>query len=373
MSLDDSQRWTGRFYNRDYPNGMAVRVHLTERGVVIGETSDSDQLVWPFGALQAEPLLTSTSKAATITYHYMPDVRLEVSSPAFIARLTQWAPQVAASHRTWSYLKMAAWGAVAAVMVWLVVAAVNSQPARWVAGLVPTETRQSLGRTVLGSMAGRYRACTGRAGREVLRGLKVRLIGNQGAGVQYNVTVVDWSLVNAFAAPGGQILLTNGLIQAARSAEEVAGVLAHEIGHSIELHPEAGIVRAVGLSAAIDLLTGGGGTLAGAGNWLLRNSYARQDERSADQQALSLLRQAGISQTGLVAFFDRIGRGSDQSNNTIGGLFRTHPYPQERAARVRRSERYPTQPAMSDTDWRSLRRICDETQSLEESLKSKPE
>ena len=352
-----------------------MRVHLSDRGIVIGATTDSEQLIWPYGALEATPLIGPADQTATLTYKYMPGVRLEVVSAEFGLKLARHAPQVAASHRNWGRLKLAMWAAAGLAVVWMVVAVFNSQPARLVAGFIPKEARQSLGRTVIGSMAERYRVCSAPAGQKALRGLRTRLLGGNEATAHYSITVVKWSLVNAFAAPGGQILLTNGLLQAASSAAEVAGVMAHEIGHSIELHPEAGIVRAVGLSAAIDMITGGG-TLTGVGNLLLRNSYARQDERSADLQALRLLQQAGISQSGLMDFFYRIGRGptdrgDTQNGGTIGGLFRTHPYPQERAARVRRSATYPTTPAMSRTEWRSLKHICDQTKTLEESLKSK--
>ena len=75
--------------------------------------------------------------------------------------------------------------------------------------------------------------------------------------MQVRVALLDWRLVNALAVPGGQIVLTRGLVQTAGSPDEVAGVLAHELGHAIELHPETGIVRAMGLSAAAQLMFAG--------------------------------------------------------------------------------------------------------------------
>src|SRR5438067_2076542 len=81
-----------------------------------------------------------------------------------------------------------------------------------------------------------------------------------------SVVLLDWSLVNAFAVPGGQIILTRGLVQRAGASDEVAGVLAHELGHTLELHPEAGIIRALGLSAAMQLaLAGSQGTISNIG------------------------------------------------------------------------------------------------------------
>ena len=75
----------------------------------------------------------------------------------------------------------------------------------------------------------------------------------------FNVRVYDWSLMNAFAVPGGQIVLTKGLIDKAETPDEVAGVLAHEMGHGIEMHPETGIIRSIGLAAAVEVMLGGAG------------------------------------------------------------------------------------------------------------------
>ncbi len=377
MSAEISQRWPAYLFTEEVPSGMPVKVHLDDRGIIIHATAGLDELVWPFGALHAAPLVRPDQTVVTLFYKYMPEARLEVRSNSFGAILAEQAPQVRASHRHWAYLKFGLLGAVVGLMAWLLFALWNSQPARFAAALIPKETRQSLGRTVIASMAGQYRVCVAPAGLRSLERLGRRLTNGLTAEADYHITVVNWSLVNAFAAPGGQMLLTNGLIRAAQSPEEVAGVLAHEMGHSIELHPESSIVRALGISAAIDIITGGGGSLSGLGTLLLQNSYARQDERSADEQAIRLLRRAGISQFGLADFFERIGRKSGSRNGgtgspTVGidGLFRTHPYPLERARRVRGSRTYTTTPAMSADAWRALREICRRTRPFSETTRS---
>lgn len=373
MTADDSQRWPAYLFTEEAPSGMPVKVHLDDRGIIIHARSGLEELVWPFGALHAAPLVTPDLAVVAVFYKYMPEARLEVRSNTFGMALGRYAPQVKASHRSWGHIKLAFLGAVIGVMAWMLFSLWYSHPARFAAGLIPKETRQSLGRTVIASMASQYRVCIAPAGIRSLQKLGHRLTDGVATNADYQITVVNWSLVNAFAAPGGQMLLTHGLIRAAQSPEEVAGVLAHEMGHSIELHPESSIVRALGISAAIDIITGGGGSLSGLGTLLLQNSYARQDERSADEQALRLLERAGISQAGLADFFDRIGRkaskrGSETGSSTIGidGLFRTHPYPLERAQRVRRSNTYATTPAMSADEWKALREICRRTRPLSE-------
>ena len=371
MPQAEHQRWPARFFADERTAGTPVRVHLSDRGIVIGGTADADELIWPYGALKADPRISSEVQSTTINYKYMPECRLEIATSGFGEKLGHYAPQVMASRFSLSLLKYVIIGAFLGAAIWMLVTLYYAQPARWIASAIPESTRKSLGQSVISSMADRYRVCISAPGRRSVDLLMARLLGSTTTQSQPNVLVVDWSLVNAFAAPGGQLLLTNGFIQAARTPEEVAGVLAHEIGHSIELHPEAGIVRAVGIAAAIDLITGGGGSLTGIGNLLLRNRYARQDERAADEQALRLLREARISQSGLIDFFERIGRSQDShggtgGGSTLGGLFQTHPYPLERAARARRSPTYAVRPALTQEQWRALKKICNETRPLGE-------
>ena len=178
------------------------------------------------------------------------------------------------------------------------------------------------------------------------------------------VVLLDWSLVNAFAVPGGQIILTRGLVQRAGSSDEVAGVLAHELGHTLELHPEAGIIRALGLSAAMQLaLAGSQGTISNIGLILTQLRYTRIAEREADAHALRMLKGAGISAKGFGDFFERLeskkpGEEAGKSASELEVILRTHPPTAERIAMVRAQPTYPATPALSADDWRALRDAC---------------
>ena len=154
-------------------------------------------------------------------------------------------------------------------------------------------------------------------------------------------------------------MLTRGLISQSGGPDEVAGVLAHEMGHGLELHPETGLVRVMGLSLAIELISGGNsGTLANLGLMRAQFSYTRAAEREADTHALQLLRSADISQQGIIDFFTRVEKidGSGVTGNLE--ILRTHPQIAERKATASAMPRYPTTPALSDADWQALRTIC---------------
>jgi predicted Zn-dependent protease len=238
-------------------------------------------------------------------------------------------------------------------------------------------------------MAENRNRCTDKAGHAALDAMAERLSKAGGTDRKFRIVVIDWDLLNAFAVPGNQIVMTKGLIAKAESPDEVAGVLAHEMGHGIEMHPETGIIRAVGLSAAIELMMGGsGGTLANMGLLLAQLGYSRAAEREADEQALGLLRKAGISQQGLAAFFRRVLKdeeGDDGGENPDSqsedktaeksnsgnsktavtkrafDLLRSHPPTAERAEMIRRTGPYAATPALDAQAWQSLKTICNAT------------
>ncbi len=365
-----SRSWPGKFSDGKTARGWPCRVRLDERGIIIAR-DEGAALVWPYGALRTPHPLSRGAQDAVITYTYMPEAQLFVGDAAFVAELGRAAPQLTTRAHRWRWATPLIAAAALVLAGFAVVWALELRPARAIAGLLPEQSRQAVGRNVVTSLAARHTACEAKAGRAALDALMARLLAGVARPDYFKITVLRWGVVNAFAAPGGQMVLTSGLIRAARSPEEVAGVLAHEIGHGVELHPETGLVRAVGLSALVELLTGGSsGTLSNIGALVLRNSYVRGDERAADYQALALLRQAGIAQSGLADFFERIGRraggkhtsgdASQRRPRAFGAfdLLRTHPYPEERAEMVRKSASYATRPALTSTQWRALKAIC---------------
>lgn len=360
-----SDVWPAQFSDGQTAKGWPARVRLDDRGIVIDRGDGEDELVWPYGALKTDNPISRNATEAHITYAHMPGATLFVSDAAFATQLSRHARQLTTTAQRWRWARPLIGAALVVAAIFAGVWLFELKPARTIAGALPESSRQAVGRNVIGYFTARFKACTAPEGKAALERMTARLLDGISGAERYSITVVNWGLVNAFAAPGGQMVITRGLIRAATSPDEVAGVLAHEIGHGVELHPEAGLIRSVGLSALIELMTGGsGGTLSNLSAMVLQNSYVRGDERAADRQALRLLKQAGISQEGLADFFERIGRkqGSSEklSRNSFGAfdLLRTHPYPKARAALVRKTAAYPATPALDAEDWQALRKIC---------------
>jgi predicted Zn-dependent protease len=348
--------YRGRFSDGRTASALPAAVHLAPQGLDIVPDGEAP-LVWPYAELAAASPVGRGSGDVLLSVPSMPGATLFVADVGFVAALVAKASHLGTGSQRWRYLRpmlaVCALLALAVAGLWLA----DVSPARGLASLLPTELRQSFGRQVVQSIAKGRAACQTPDGSAALRRLTERL--SAAAGQRFTVTVVDWDLVNAFAAPGEQIVIARGLVEKANGADEVAGVLAHEMGHGIELHPETGIIRAIGLSAAAEMIFGGSsGSLAGVGLVLVQLGYSRAAEREADARALEILEKAQISPQGFAGFFKRLDQRERGSGVSELSMLRTHPLLGERARLAESRPAYPATPALSESDWRALKAIC---------------
>lgn len=170
-------------------------------------------------------------------------------------------------------------------------------------------------------------------------------------GLQYTFYVVNAPEVNAFAVPGGHIYVNRGLIERARNASELAGVLAHEIGHVVERHGIEQWQRAqnanLGLAVLYGVLLGRTPSgleqaaiqIGGAGVF---SGYSREAEREADLVAIDYMIRAGYHPQGMVTMFETLLAERQRSPSTVEQWFSTHPTTQERIDNTRAAiNRYP--------------------------------
>lgn len=183
----------------------------------------------------------------------------------------------------------------------------------------------------------------------------------------YRVHISERQEVNAFALPGGHIVIFSGLILEAESAEEVAGVIAHEMAHVAKRHTIRGFVQAVGLSCAL-------WAVAGAENsevaWMVQDygaaygskKFSRDDEREADETGWAYLESADIDPRGLRDFFVRlhVQEGDPGEIDLEAELRRTHPSHAERVAYLKKlaeQAKPARQYAMIDLNWERTQRL----------------
>lgn len=165
----------------------------------------------------------------------------------------------------------------------------------------------------------------------------------------YRFLILDSPEVNAFAAPGGFIFVTRGLLRLTKSEAEVAAVLAHEVAH-VEQEHGLKAIRKERLSAAVlgigaDALQTYGSSevravtaaladsVSDLTKTIINNGYSRETEFEADKAAVRILRDTGYPPQALLTM---LGSLKKLPRDGEGGFSRTHPQPDARLAQVRR-------------------------------------
>jgi predicted Zn-dependent protease len=270
-----------------------------------------------------------------------------------------------------SRVKVVAWSVAAVIS--LVLVAVFGVPAiaDRLTPLVPYTWERKLGDAVDAQLrrhldtsgAGEAFVCGGRdgetEGRAALDRLLARLTAQASLSVPLQVAVLRTSDVNAVALPGGQIYLFKGLLDRAETVDQVAGVIAHEIGHVAHRDGMRSLIQAAGLSFLFGMVLGdftGGGVAVMATQILLRSSYARDVERRADAYSVELITKLGADARALGALLVRI----DGANHPgMPKIFLDHPDTKDRLAAINTAEASKSPAALlTPAEWAAVKRIC---------------
>lgn len=168
---------------------------------------------------------------------------------------------------------------------------------------IPVAQEQQLGRQVFARMRGGLKLVESGPELDAVRSLGARL--TQGSRFTYEFHVARDASINAFALPGGVIVVHTGLIEAARRPEELAGVLAHEVQHVEQRHSLEAMVKQLGLRGLWAAVTGDvGGSLAGSAALKLASlRFSRGAEHEADALGFDSLVKHDIDPRGMVDFF----------------------------------------------------------------------
>ena len=249
-------------------------------------------------------------------------------------------------------------GLVRAATVCAVVAAfvlfIGLQAPGWIAPYIPRTWENKLGDAMIGDFGGRI--CRTPQGIAALDRLKAKIDPD---GMARTIEVANIPMVNAITLPGGRIIIFDGLLQQAKSGDEVAGVLGHEIGHVEHRDTMAALVRQLGLSV---VLGGFNGNVGGYVNGLLSLSYGRDAEAAADSISITRMRAANISPADTAGFFDRMGGGARKSGKAAEAMtwLSSHPLSESRRAAFANSAQkgHVYAPVLDAEQWQALKGMC---------------
>ena len=329
-------------------SGAPCVVAVSADGLHIRPTGDSplvEQLVSfadmsvEAGGLDHDQLVVSWGAGASVRTLYLKDPALIIAfrraaPSALMARVEQAAEQVRRarhSHR-------ALWGSAVGVVVGLglMVWFGSDLIVEWVVVRIPVQWEQKLGETVYQDFLSKETVLKEgpavSAVQEMTQRMTAKIPNNP---YTFQVSVVQSPVVNAFALPGGYVLVFTGLMKKAESGEEVAGVLSHELNHVLQRHGMERLVKMMGLAAVVSILVGDQQGLIGLarqlGLELATLKFGREQETEADVTGIRLLSDARIAPDGMIRFFERL---SEKDKERVE-LFSTHPMSAARAERLK--------------------------------------
>jgi predicted Zn-dependent protease len=155
--------------------------------------------------------------------------------------------------------------------------------------------------------------------------------------LEFTFTVIDDTLVNAFAIPGGHVFVYTGLLKRAENGAEVAGVLAHEIGHITKYHGKKMLASQGVVNFVNTILFGDSASVTSTVTYLLENmaflKYSRTNEYQADSCSVAYTTRAGINPRGMYSFLQKLGENASAFEK-YSEPFSTHPDIQKRLDNV---------------------------------------
>ncbi|MBC8037871.1 MAG: M48 family metallopeptidase, partial [Rhizobiales bacterium] len=294
----------GTFFDGETAANRAVTVRIENEGLAISGATVPWQ-GWRFHELAAiDP--PHANRPFRLTNMRHPGMRLILTDPAFIAGLLDRAPQLRGGFNPRRAGKAALWiGGGLAALVLTTYLVLQFAPQK-LAFLLPDDWRDKIGAQIENSLTGGAKLCDTASGRNALAAMAARLADGNPDMPPITVKVYNIPIMNAFAMPGGRIVITGELLRKAQAPEDVAGVLAHELGHVVNRHSEAQLIRATGLQLLIGIATGGGDTVSSLAGVATILRYSRQAEAEADGFALKALENAAIDPLGLKRFFELV-------------------------------------------------------------------
>lgn len=249
--------------------------------------------------------------------------------PEAQVRLAHWNKKVNRTHRGfrlgWSALGLV----IASPVILLFLLWLNSATiVGWVVDAVSVQSEMDMGKIFFAQVEASTPLIKEGKALQAITEMGNRL--TKGSPYTYHWTIAKDPVINAFAMPGGYVVVNSGLINAAADAEEVAGVLAHEVQHVERRHSLKGLVHNLGLSAAFNVVLGdvGGGLWGNVATQLGTLKYGRDHESEADRLGYAALNKAHINAQGMLRFFEKL---KAKDGATIS-LLSTHPATTDRLA-----------------------------------------
>jgi hypothetical protein len=328
------------------------RLEISENGTILA--------TWPFADIFRADSAAATMRLSCRTAPSL--ARLEIRDAALAAALISRCPGLDDG--------VAGRQGVGPIVGWSVAVAISIVAVIWfglplaadrLAPLVPNTLERRIGDAAEGQMEVMFggKTCSNADGSIAFNKLMKEISTAAGFDTPIRSTVLDTLVPNAFALPGGKVYLFSGLLAKANDPDEIAGVLAHELGHVMHRDNTRNMIYSGGTSFLIGLLFGdvtGSGALVFASRSLFTASYSREAEQGADDFSIDVMHRLGRPTKPMGDLIFRVT--GNQGDKTLS-ILANHPLTEDRLKRLSDENRPASgPPLLSAVEWTALKAIC---------------
>ena len=356
--------WPGRYFDGRTALAQPVRITIGARGFQIAKP-DGSTLWWDYGEVRQTQGAYAGEQVRLEKGAPFPEALL-VDDAGFLAAIHAIAPEPTPFHdpaRRPLRRRLTLLAALclpllgAALYLWGIPAMAEAM-----AGRVPVSWEERLGRSAVGMLVSPEDRLWDPVCTEVLAGIGDRLLeAVPPHGYRFRYVLKRDRSINAFAAPGGFVVVHTALVGQSGSPEELAGVLAHEVQHVLKRHATKALFRDLSLQVLVAAWTGDVGGLETAletAGTLGKLRFSRQAETEADLEGLRMLQAARIAPGGMVDFFKSLEKMDLPEGLTY---LSTHPRSEDRIRELERlaaGMEVDAVPLLPEVSWEDVKLRC---------------
>ncbi|KZL19531.1 Metalloprotease LoiP precursor [Pseudovibrio axinellae] len=364
--------------NAEFFDGMSAAVRNCQiwfdydEMVLTDQAGDQEYVRWPAAKLHCDwssptVMLVEQNSARTTAYIKITEDEL--------AKTVERKIRLVAGLPKRENTKKIVFGSLASIAL-IAVALIYFLPAfsKYAVHNVPKSWEEKLGKNVEETLIPAFseeKICNAASGQAALEQMAKRLTKGMELPFDPVMTMVESKIPNALALPGGRITILSKTLEVVDSPDELAAVLAHELGHVKHRHSMQRLINVAGTGIVFSMFIGdftGGSIIASVGEAMLDSSYSKDMEREADLFAVQMLKKAGVDPTGLASFLQKVSQGHEHNSALKEALsfLSSHPSTQERVDTLNQIShpQSANTPTLSDPQWENLKNICSKTSDL---------
>ncbi|MGI9535204.1 MAG: M48 family metallopeptidase [Thermodesulfobacteriota bacterium] len=355
------------FYDGQSANKNKAKVLITSGGLSV-DYDDNDSLLWVYGDIRQNEEVYSPSETHLINLKY-PNQKLIVEEPDFLMVIKKFFPSLKFYEppKLISLRRMAILGLVL-LLILLPVFYFIFIPffSETVAEKIPMSFEKKLSAPYLSLLVPDESICNDDKNYykidTILNSLTATIPESK---YEFKLFIVKSDILNAFALPGGYVVIYSGLLEKTDRPEQLAGVLAHEIQHITKRHGTEALVRDYSLGFLISAITNDTKsmeTTLGLAKYIGLMKYSRESETEADVEGIKMLKNANFDPKGMVEFFEILNKHGGDVPNSLEYIS-SHPQTRDRILNLRELSKgieYKPVHLYSKKDWDEIKKVCND-------------